>query len=61
MSYHGFPPPEMYEKTGMGVVNPLIRIEQKLKKIRDILDALPENSDMTASDLKIKLMETLDD
>ena len=61
MSYHGYPPYETYEKTGMGVVNPLRRIEQKLKKIRDLLEELPDDCGMSAVDLKTRLLEALDD
>ncbi len=60
MSYHGHPPPD-YTKTGIGVVNPLIRIEQKLKKVQDVLDNISDASILTANDLKIKIQKVLDD
>jgi hypothetical protein len=60
MSYHGHPPPD-YNKTGIAVVNPLIRIEQKLKAVQDVLDNISSASVLTAIDLKIKLQKVLDD
>lgn len=54
MSYHGFPPPD-YNSTGIAVVNPLIRIERKLKKIQEVLDNISDDSILTALDLKAKL------
>ena len=60
MSYHGTPPPD-YNKTGIAVVNPLIRIEQKLRKVQDVLDNISDASILTANDLKIKLQKVLDD
>ncbi len=60
MSYHGYPPPE-YGNTGIAVVNPLIRIEQKLKKIQYILDNISDASVLTAIDLKIKIQRAIDD
>ena len=45
----------------MSVVNPLIRIERKLKKIREILDNISDSSILTANDLKIKIQKVLDD
>jgi len=59
MSYHGQPP--SYLKTGIGVVNPLIRIERKLKNIQDVLDNISDQSILTANDLKIKIQKVLDD
>ena len=60
MSYHGRPPPD-YKHTGIAVVNPLIRIEQKLKKVQDVLDNISDASVLTANDLKIKIQKVLDD
>ena len=60
MSYHGFPPPD-FKDTGISVVNPLIRIEQKLKKVQEILDNISDASVLTANDLKIKIQRVLDD
>jgi len=60
MSYHGRPPPG-YNKTGIAVVNPLIRIEQKLKKVQEILDNISDSSILTANDLKKKIQKVLDD
>ena len=59
MSYHGQPPPD-YNKTGIAVVNPLIRIEQKLKKVQEVLDNISDSSILTANDLKIKIQKVLD-
>ena len=58
MSYHGRPP--SYLKTGIGVVNPLICIERKLKKIQDVLDNISDRSILTANDLKIKIQKVID-
>ena len=58
MGYHDRQPPD-YERTGMGVVNPLIRIEKKLKKIQEILDNISDSSVLTATDLKIKIEQVL--
>ena len=60
MGYHDRKPPD-YIKTGMGVVNPLIRIEQKLKKVKEILDNISDSSALTANDLKVKIQKVLDD
>tara|TARA_Y100001938_G_scaffold128496_1_gene182307 strand:+ start:338 stop:520 length:183 start_codon:yes stop_codon:yes gene_type:complete len=60
MGYHDRKPPD-YIKTGMGVVNPLIRIEQKLKKVKEILDNISDSSALTANDLKVKIQKALDD
>ena len=54
MSYHGQPPPD-YNQVGIAVVNPLHRIEQKLKKIQDVLDNISDSSVLSANDLKAKL------
>jgi len=60
MSYHGYPPPE-YDKIGIAVVNPLIRIEKKLQKVQEVLDSIGEDSALTAADLKIKIQKVIDD
>ena len=60
MSYHGQPPPD-YNNTGIAVVNPLIRIERKLKEVQDVLDNISDASILTANELKIKLQKVLDD
>ena len=46
MSYHDQHPDSM--RKGIAVVNPLIRIEKKLKKVQDVL------KELSISDLKIK-------
>jgi len=58
MGYHDRKPPD-YERTGIGVVNPLIRIEKKLKKVQEILDNISDSSVLTAIDLKIKIEQVL--
>jgi len=57
MSYHGRPPD--YMKTGIGVVNPLIRIEGKLKRVQEVLDNISDSSILTANDLKTKIEKVL--
>jgi hypothetical protein len=57
MGYHDRPPD--YVKTGIAVVNPLIRIEQKLKKVQDVLDNISDASILTANDLKTKIEKVL--
>ena len=37
MGYHDRMPPD-YMKTGIAVVNPLIRIERKLARVQEVLD-----------------------
>ena len=58
MGYHDRRPD--YMKTGMAVVNPLIRIEKKLKKVQEVLDNIGEQSVLTAADLKVKIQQALD-
>ena len=60
MGYHDRKRPD-YERTGIGVVNPLIRIEQKLKAVQDVLDNISDSSILTANDLKKKLEIVLKD
>ena len=57
MSYHGNPPD--YARTGIAVVNPLIRIERKLKRIQEVLDNIGDSSMLTAIDLKIKIQNAI--
>ncbi len=57
MSYHGNPPD--YMRSGIAVVNPLIRIERKLKRVQDILDNISDASALTAADLKIKIEKAM--
>ena len=57
MSYHDQPPE--YARTGIAVVNPLIRIEKKLKKIQEVLDNISDASILTANDLKAKIEKVL--
>jgi hypothetical protein len=59
MGYHDRHPD--YMRTGMAVVNPLARIERKLKEVQDVLDNISDASVLTANDLKIKLQKVLDD
>ncbi len=60
MGYHDRMPPS-YSKTGIGVVNPLIRIERKLKQIQEVLDNISEASVLTANDLKSKLEKVINE
>ena len=60
MSYHGQPPPE-YNQVGIAVVNPLHRIERKLRKIQRVLDNISDASVLTANDLKIMIQRVIDD
>ena len=57
MSYHGNPP--SYLKTGIAVVNPLVRIEMKLKRVQEVLDNISDQSVLTANDLKCKIEKVL--
>jgi hypothetical protein len=57
MSYHDQCPD--YKKTGIAVVNPLIRIERKLKRIQEVLDNISDASVLTAVDLKIKIQNAI--
>ena len=57
MSYHDRDP---YRQTGIAVVNPLLRIERKLKKVQEVLDNISDASVLTAVDLKIKLQKVID-
>ncbi len=59
MGYHDRRPP--YLDTGIGVVNPLHRIERKLKRIQQILDNISDASVLTALDLKIKIEKAIED
>ena len=56
MSYHDQDP---YRQTGIAVVNPLIRIERKLKRIQEVLDNISDASVLTAVDLKIKIQNAI--
>jgi len=60
MSYHGRPP-HGYNKTGIEVVNPLFRAEEKLRKIQEVLDNIGDISVLSAKDLKSKLQKVLDE
>jgi hypothetical protein len=57
MSYHDQPP--VYARTGIAVVNPLIRIERKLKRIQEVLDNISDSSILTALDLKAKIEKAM--
>jgi len=41
------------------VVNPLIRIERKLKRIQEVLDNISDASILTAVDLKMKIEKVI--
>ena len=58
MSYH-----DSYIRpgqTGISVVNPLHRIERKLKKIQEVLDNVGDSSALTAVDLRDKIQNVID-
>ena len=57
MSYHDQPP---YRTAGISVVNPLIRIERKLKRVQEVLDNISDYSILSANDLKTKIQKVLD-
>jgi hypothetical protein len=59
MGYHDRPPG--YAETGIAVVNPLIRIERKLKRVQEILDNISDASILTATDLKTKIEKAMSD
>ena len=40
-------------------MNPLIRIERKLKRVQDVLDNISDASILTAVDLKIKIEKAM--
>jgi hypothetical protein len=61
MSYHDSPSSPSYYQTGIGVVNPLHRIELKLKKVQEVLDNIGDHSGITATDLKIKIQKVIDE
>ena len=61
MSYHDSPSSPSYYQTGIGVVNPLHRIELKLKKVQEVLDKIGDTPALTTADLKAKLQKVLDD
>ena len=58
MGYHDRPPPD-YNQIGIAVVNPLHRIELKLKKVQEVLDNISDQSVLTANDLKCKIEKVL--
>ena len=58
MSYHDGYNPRM---EGIAVVNPLIRIEQKLNKIQKLLNSEETIEDLSATDLKELIQEILND
>ena len=58
MGYHDRMPPD-YMKTGIAVVNPLIRIERKLARVQEVLDNISDASVMTALDLKIMIEQAM--
>ena len=57
MSYHdGYDRPQM---EGIAVVNPLIQIERKLKRVQEVLDNISDASILTAVDLKMKIEKAM--
>ena len=60
MGYHDRPPPD-YNRTGMGVINPLHEIQRKLIRVQEVLDNISDSSVLTVEDLKAKIQGVLDD
>ena len=60
MSYHDRKI-DTYEKTGIGVVNPLLRIEQKLTKIKNIVLDEEKHGELSKDDLLERLAEILNE
>ena len=58
MGYHDRRPPD-YNKTGMTIVNPLHKTQNKLDKIRSVLENISDSSELTANDLKIMIQNVL--
>ena len=58
MGYHDRRPPD-YNKTGMGVINPLHEIQRKLIRVQEVLDNISDASVLTANDLKVKIEKVL--
>ena len=59
MSYHDNPPD--YLKTGITVVNPLLRIEKKLDRIKSIVHDDERNEDLSKDELLALLEEVLNE
>ncbi len=58
MGYHDRMPPSYNNKTGIGVVNPLLDLQERLDTIQKILSDLPENA-MTTAELSQKIQKVL--
>lgn len=58
MGYHDRMPPS-YLKTGIGVVNPLIQLQQRLDEIQKVIDSLPERH-MSIVELSTRIQKILD-
>jgi hypothetical protein len=61
MSYHDQPPYYNYNSTGIAVVNPLIRVEKKLIKIKELISELDSETELTANDLKNMIEEIIEE
>tara|TARA_R100001509_G_scaffold82325_1_gene46349 strand:+ start:796 stop:990 length:195 start_codon:yes stop_codon:yes gene_type:complete len=46
---------------GMSVINPLHRIQTKLTKVRQLLEEMPDDDTMTASELRQQLLDVIND
>ena len=57
MGYHDRMPPS-YLKTGIGVVNPLIQLQQRLDEIQKVIDSVPERA-MTTVELSESIQKIL--
>jgi len=61
MSYHDIPPYYDYNSTGIAVVNPLIRVEKKLIKIKELISELDSETELTIGDLKNMIEEIIEE
>jgi|TARA_R110002072_G_scaffold74738_2_gene176762 hypothetical protein len=61
MSYHDSPYYYDYNSTGIAVVNPLIRVENKLIKIKKLISELDSETEMTINDLKSMIEEIIEE
>ena len=51
--------PPSYLKTGIGVVNPLIQLQQRLDEIQKVINSLPEKA-MSTVELSDTIQKILD-
>ena len=58
MGYHDRQPPD-YDRAGISIVNPLHKTQNKLDKIKGVLENISDSSELTAIDLKIMIQNVL--